>query len=162
MASSIEGVMMLLELIFEICMSTQFGRIGDGYGGRTPTIYYQRPVSKTDMGIAHRDLPIGSLIRITNLRTGLSAKVRVIDRGPYGKLDKRGRWFNGARDKKREGTYRACADLTERLARTIKHNGKEPVLLQLIKEDHEPRRYFKRRPRKRRKQRVPLKQRRNT
>ena len=64
-----------------------FGHPGDGYGGRTPTIYYQRPVSKNDIGIAHRRFPIGSLVKVTNVRTGKSAKARVIDRGPYGKLD---------------------------------------------------------------------------
>ena len=124
---------MILKLIMEICLSTQFGHPGDGYGGRTPTIYYQRPVSKDDIGIAHRRFPIGSLVKVTNVRTGKSAKARVIDRGPYGKLDSRGRWFNGQKHKDREGIYRGCADLTPRLARAIGHNGKEIVRIVWLK-----------------------------
>ena len=32
---------------------------------------------------AHRDLPLGSTARVTNLENGRSAEVRVEDRGPY-------------------------------------------------------------------------------
>lgn len=34
---------------------------------------------------AHRTLPFGSLVRVTNLENGRSVNVRIIDRGPYGK-----------------------------------------------------------------------------
>jgi rare lipoprotein A len=34
---------------------------------------------------AHRTLPFGSMVRVTNLENGRSVKVRIIDRGPYGK-----------------------------------------------------------------------------
>ena len=33
---------------------------------------------------AHRTLPFGSRVRITNLENGRSVKVRIMDRGPYG------------------------------------------------------------------------------
>ena len=132
-------------MVIELCLSTQFGHPGDGYGGRTPTIYYGRPVSAEDMGIAHRTLPIGSTVLVLNVRTGKSAKALVIDRGPYGKLDEKGRWFNGIRHKKRKGNYRGCADLTPRLAKTIDHNGKETVQLTLLKKGRKRWRRFKKR-----------------
>jgi rare lipoprotein A len=33
---------------------------------------------------AHRTLPFGSLVRVTNVRNGRSVTVRIVDRGPYG------------------------------------------------------------------------------
>ena len=125
---------MILRLVMEICLSTQFGHAGDGYGGRTPTIYYDRPVSAQDMGIAHREFPIGATVRVTNLRTGKTSRALVIDRGPYGKLGPKGEWFNGRKHRKRKGEWRGCADLTPRLARAIGHNGKETVQITLLKE----------------------------
>lgn len=35
------------------------------------------------MTAAHRTLPMGSIVRVTNLKTGSSAVVRVTDRGPF-------------------------------------------------------------------------------
>jgi rare lipoprotein A len=37
------------------------------------------------MVAAHRTLPFGSVVRVTNVRNGRSVTVRIIDRGPYGK-----------------------------------------------------------------------------
>ena len=34
---------------------------------------------------AHRSLPFGSRVRVTNLKNGRSVSVRIVDRGPYGK-----------------------------------------------------------------------------
>ena len=116
-----------------ICISTIFGYPGDGHGGRTPTVLYGRPVSPKDIGIAHRTWPMGAKIRITNLRTKLSANGVVLDRGPYGKLNKDGKWFNSRRHRDRLGRYRGCADLTPALARLIKHDGKERVRIELFK-----------------------------
>lgn len=36
------------------------------------------------MTAAHRSLPLGSVVRVTNLRNGRSVVVRINDRGPYG------------------------------------------------------------------------------
>jgi rare lipoprotein A len=36
-----------------------------------------------DLTAAHRDLPLGSLVRVTDSRTGRSVVVRINDRGPY-------------------------------------------------------------------------------
>lgn len=117
----------------QVCMSTQFGHIGDGYGGRTPTLLYDRPVEPGDMGIAHRTWPIGATIKIRNLKTGLIAYGKVIDRGPYGKVDEAGKWFNARRERDRKGRYRGCADLTPDLARSIGHKGKTKVKITLLR-----------------------------
>jgi rare lipoprotein A len=37
------------------------------------------------MVAAHRSLPFGSLVRVTNLKNGRSVRVRIVDRGPYGR-----------------------------------------------------------------------------
>jgi rare lipoprotein A len=34
---------------------------------------------------AHRALPFGSVVRVTNVRNGRSVTVRIVDRGPYGR-----------------------------------------------------------------------------
>ena len=39
--------------------------------------------SDRDLTAAHRTLPMGSLITVTNLRTGQSAAMRITDRGPF-------------------------------------------------------------------------------
>lgn len=46
--------------------------------GADGTIYNEHHLSA-----AHRTLPLGSLIRVTNVRTGQSAVMRVTDRGPF-------------------------------------------------------------------------------
>ena len=35
------------------------------------------------MTAAHRTLPLGSIVRVTNLKTGHTALVRITDRGPF-------------------------------------------------------------------------------
>jgi peptidoglycan lytic transglycosylase len=42
------------------------------------------------MVAAHRTLPFGSLVRVTNLENGRAVIVRIVDRGPYGRNQRRG------------------------------------------------------------------------
>jgi len=116
-----------------VCWSTIFGYPGDGHGGRTPTVLHGRPVSATDMGIAHRTWKMGSRVRVTNLRTKKSALGVVLDRGPYGKLDSAGAWFNSRRERQRVGKFRGCADLTPALAVAIGHDGRDRVMIERMK-----------------------------
>jgi len=52
-----------------------------GYkGGRTAS---GQPASPTDLTAAHRSLPFGTKVRVTNLRNGKSVVVRINDRGPF-------------------------------------------------------------------------------
>jgi rare lipoprotein A len=39
---------------------------------------------KTKLTAAHRTLPLGTRVRVTNTRNGRSVDVRINDRGPYG------------------------------------------------------------------------------
>ena len=40
-------------------------------------------VSANEMVAAHKTLPLGSIVRVTNLRNGRTTTVRIVDRGPY-------------------------------------------------------------------------------
>lgn len=60
------------------------------------------------MSIAHLTLPCGSYALLYSPRTNRWAKVRVVDRGPYG---------------------RSVVDMTRAVAKKLKHNGDEPVLI---------------------------------
>jgi len=50
------------------------------YGNRTASGEVLRPGTLT---AAHRTLPFGTRVRVTNLNNGLSAIVRINDRGPF-------------------------------------------------------------------------------
>jgi rare lipoprotein A len=51
-------------------------------GGRTASGEVTRPNGYT---AAHRTLPFGTKVLVTNLRNGRSVAVRITDRGPYGR-----------------------------------------------------------------------------
>ncbi|MGO9361258.1 MAG: septal ring lytic transglycosylase RlpA family protein [Xanthobacteraceae bacterium] len=51
-------------------------------GGRTASGEVSAPGSLT---AAHRTLPFGTMVRVTNLHNGRSVSVRVNDRGPHGR-----------------------------------------------------------------------------
>ena len=60
------------------CVSSWYGDDFDGQPTANGEIY--------DMygdTAAHRTLPLGSIVRVVNLKTNLSAVVRINDRGPY-------------------------------------------------------------------------------
>jgi rare lipoprotein A len=57
------------------------------YGGKHhggPTASGER-FDKNDLTAAHRTLPFGSRVRVTNLKNGQSVVVRINDRGPFGR-----------------------------------------------------------------------------
>ena len=45
---------------------------------------------QTEMVAAHRTLPLGTVVRVTNLENGRKVTLRVIDRGPYGRNYRKG------------------------------------------------------------------------
>lgn len=47
------------------------------------------PFRQAEMYAAHRTLPFGTVVRVTNERNGRSVVVRVVDRGPWGSAAKR-------------------------------------------------------------------------
>jgi rare lipoprotein A len=46
--------------------------------------------NRREMTAAHRTLPLGSIVRVTNLENGRKVVVRINDRGPYGRNHRRG------------------------------------------------------------------------
>lgn len=59
-------------------IASWYGPPYDRHKGANGEIYDQNMLSA-----AHRELPLGSLLRVTNLRTGQSSVMRVTDRGPF-------------------------------------------------------------------------------
>lgn len=64
----------------ETCIASHYG-VGDGYGGRR-TASGER-MNPQAMTAAHRTLPFGTQVTVTDLRTGRSISVRINDRGPF-------------------------------------------------------------------------------
>ncbi len=63
---------------------TQSGRVswyGPGFHGRRTAS--GETFDTNDLTMAHRSLPLGSKVRVTNLDNGRSVVLRVNDRGPY-------------------------------------------------------------------------------
>ena len=54
---------------------------GDGWQGRITAS--GKPFDDKKLTAAHRTLPLNTRVRVTNLETGLSVEVTIIDRGPY-------------------------------------------------------------------------------
>ncbi len=124
-------------LHIETCEASVFAYDGDKLaGGVAP--YLGRRVRPDDHGIAHRTLPLGSDVWLFNIRTWTLVKTKIIDRGPFGRLDKRGRWFNGSKLYRwhlrrrlpipTEGWIR-CVDMTPKIKHMLGHNGREPVIV---------------------------------
>jgi rare lipoprotein A len=78
----------------------------DGYGGTSQArqvgwaSWYGKPqqgrktasgerFSRSQLTAAHRSLPLGTKVRVTNLRTGQDVVVKIHDRGPYGRSKRR-------------------------------------------------------------------------
>ena len=59
-------------------VASWYGPPYDRHKGANGEIFDQNMLSA-----AHRELPLGSLLRVTNLRTGQSSVMRVTDRGPF-------------------------------------------------------------------------------
>lgn len=118
-----EKILTLLRLLAgdpEVCTATEFGAPGDRWAGGH-ALLLKRPVEPDDMGVAHRTLPLGSAVVVQSVATSKLAIGRVIDRGPYGAMVD-GQWAIKLR-RTDPGTWRACLDLTPRMARAIGHNG---------------------------------------
>ena len=91
-------------------MASMYGTKGDGYAGRR-TASGER-VSSGALTAAHKSLPFGTMVRVTNTRNNRSVVVRINDRGPF----VRGR----------------VIDLTPAGARAIGMSGLAPVSLAVV------------------------------
>ena len=62
-------------------MASMYGTKGDGYsGGRTAS---GERVNSGALTAAHKTLPFGTMVRVTNNRNNKSVVVRINDRGPF-------------------------------------------------------------------------------
>jgi rare lipoprotein A len=65
--------------------------VQDGYATYLAPMFHGRTSASGErfderrLVAAHRTLPFGSVVRVTNVKNGRSVTVRIIDRGPYGK-----------------------------------------------------------------------------
>ena len=92
-------------------MASVYATKGDGYAGRR-TASGERTQSGA-LTAAHKTLPFGTMVRVTNARNNKSVVVRINDRGPF----VRGR----------------VIDLTPAGARAIGMSGLAPVSLSVVK-----------------------------
>jgi rare lipoprotein A len=70
---------------------TQFGLAsyyGPGFHGEITAS--GRSFNQWSMVAAHRTLPLGTVVRVTNLQNGRQVVVRIVDRGPYGRNRRKG------------------------------------------------------------------------
>lgn len=76
---------MLLFAAVALSADPEMGGVASWYGGK----FHGRLTSSgevfntNDMTAAHRTLPFGTLVRVTNTDNGMSATVRINDRGPF-------------------------------------------------------------------------------
>jgi len=115
-----------IDIKVETCKSTIFAQPNDRYAGGKSR-YLGREVRPTDVGIAHRTLPLGATVFAWSPRTKKLGVGVVLDRGPYGAMYKK-KWRIKKRPKGK-GKWRGCADFTPGLARKIRHNGFEDIVL---------------------------------
>jgi len=81
LAVAIAGLAPLQAKAASGCTSASHYGVGDGYHGQT-TANGER-YNAYGKSVAHRWLPFGTRLRVTNQRNGKSVIVRVNDRGPY-------------------------------------------------------------------------------
>ena len=75
----------LVVVLTAIAISPAFaetGRAAFYSGGRTASGERTGP---NGLAAAHRTLPFGTMVRVTNRRNGKAVVVRIVDRGPYGR-----------------------------------------------------------------------------
>jgi rare lipoprotein A len=110
MVAALCGVGMLVA--FSPLANAQSG-IASIYAYRSEKTANGEHVTPNAMTAAHRTLPFGSKVRVTNLRNGRSTIVRINDRGPF----VRGR----------------IIDVTPAAARVLGFNGLAPVKLDVLR-----------------------------
>jgi rare lipoprotein A len=82
-----------------------------------------------EMVAAHRWLPLGTVVRVTNLGNGRSVVLRVIDRGPYGANYRKGTIIDVSRGAARklgflqDGLVRVRIEVVRRAARDRRGDG---------------------------------------
>jgi rare lipoprotein A len=73
-----------VKIVGETGVASIYGFEGDKTAGGTKTANGE-DIRPTDMSAAHKSIPFGTRVRVTNLVNGLSAVVRINNRGPFTK-----------------------------------------------------------------------------
>ena len=73
-----------VKIVGETGVASIYGFDGDKSAGGTKTANGE-DIRPTDMSAAHKSIPFGTRVRVTNLVNGLSAIVRINNRGPFTK-----------------------------------------------------------------------------
>lgn len=111
------------------------GRTDKHRGGKAPCLSPPRRVRADDWGVAHRSLPCGTPVAVILPRTRRIAIARVVDRGPFGSIDRHGNWevapkVSKRRRRPRRGyRYRGIIDLTRPVSAALRHNRFERVIV---------------------------------
>lgn len=106
-----------------------FDNVGTFACRRTLTVRYgQKGWQKMrNHGVAHRTLPCGTRLGICNPRTGRCTSAYVVDRGPWGALDKNGEWHVRTGPLRAGEHYRGVLDLLPGVYSAIDLQGIEKV-----------------------------------
>ena len=73
-----------IKIAGETGMASVYAYDGDKHAGGTKTANGERVVA-TAMTAAHKTIPFNTRVRVTNLKNGMSAIVRINNRGPFAK-----------------------------------------------------------------------------
>lgn len=69
------------------CLGTQFGHKTDRWSGKVFACYFKNTIRRMDstvVGVAHRTLPCGTMVKVCNMRGKRKCTIApVVDRGPY-------------------------------------------------------------------------------
>jgi hypothetical protein len=116
--------------------ASRYGYAGDNFD-RVGTFACQRRLATQygvqkwkkmrDAGVAHRTLPCGTPIGLCLSRTGNCTTAYVVDRGPWGAINRQGEWHARARLKRGE-PYRGELDLLPGVYSALNLVGIEKVL----------------------------------
>ncbi|MFO0657246.1 MAG: hypothetical protein U0787_19525 [Polyangia bacterium] len=106
-----------------------FDNVGTFACRRTLTVRYgQKGWQKMrNHGVAHRTLPCGTRLGICNPRTGRCTAAYVVDRGPWGALDRNGEWHVRTGPLRPGEHYRGVLDLLPGVYSAIDLQGIEKV-----------------------------------
>lgn len=132
----------------QLYYATIFATPNDKFvGGKSPCLL--RTPLPTDNIIAHRTLPCGTKVKLTNVRTGRSTVTYIGERGPYGACTYPGwspsnptnplqpnpcpkGYWQVKRKASDPGIWRGAADITPAVAGQIGHTGYELILLEVM------------------------------
>jgi rare lipoprotein A len=98
----------------QVGLATYYGRAFHGQETASGETFDRR-----EMVAAHRSLPFGTIVRVTNLENDRAVRLRIIDRGPYGRNFRTG----------------TIIDVSSQAARRLGfvEDGKVPVRIEVLK-----------------------------